>query len=114
MPGDELWQLCRIAFEQYKSEISNGEKAYSRFIYDFLYYHLPVSGMTEADMRTHFMHVCEVVELLDDLTNLHEEVAPFLAVKRKEVALFVFLRDDEIGLDISIGAACEIAEIALT
>ena len=70
MPGDELWQLCRIAFEQYKSEISNGEKAYSRFIYDFLYYHLPVSGMTEADMRTHFMHVCEVVELLEERRDL--------------------------------------------
>jgi hypothetical protein len=70
LPGDELWQLCRIAFEQYKSEISNGEKAYSRFIYDFMYYHLPVSGMTEADMRTHFMHVCEVVELLEERRDL--------------------------------------------
>ena len=70
MPGDELWQLCRIAFEQYKSEISNGEKAYSRFIYDFMYYHLPVSGMSEADMRTHFMHVCEVVELLEERRDL--------------------------------------------
>ena len=70
MPGDELWQLCRIAFEQYKSEISNGEKAYSRFIYDFMYYHLPVTGMSEADMRTHFMHVCEVVELLEERRDL--------------------------------------------
>lgn len=70
LPGDELWQLCRIAFEQYKSEISNGEKAYSRFIYDFMYYHLPVSGMSEADMRTHFMHVCEVVELLEERRDL--------------------------------------------
>lgn len=70
MPGDELWQLCRIAFEQYKSEISNGEKAYSRFIYDFMYYHLPVTGMSYADMRTHFMHVCEVVELLEERRDL--------------------------------------------
>ena len=29
------------------------------------------------------------------------------------MALFVFLRDDEIGLNISIGATCKIAEIAL-
>ena len=70
MPGDELWQLCRIAFEQYKSEIIFGEKAYSRFIYDFFYYHLPVTAMSEADMRTHFMHVCEVVELLEERRDL--------------------------------------------
>jgi len=30
------------------------------------------------------------------------------------MALFVFLRNDEIGLDISIGAACEVAEVAFT
>ena len=70
MPGDELWQLCRIAFEQYKSEIICGEKTYSRFIYDFLYYHLPISGMSEVDVRTHFMHVCEVVELLEERRDL--------------------------------------------
>ena len=70
MPGDELWQLCRIAFEQYKSEIIYGEKAYSRFICDFFYYHLPVTAMSEADMRTHFMHVCELVELLEERRDL--------------------------------------------
>ena len=70
MPGDELWQRCRIALEQYKSEINNGEKAYSRFIYDFLYYNIPVSGMSEADMSTHFLHVCEDVELLEERRDL--------------------------------------------
>ena len=55
-----------------------------------------------------------VFQLVFDLANLHKEIAPFLTVKREEVALFVFLRDNEIGLNISIGATCEIAEIALT
>ena len=72
LPGDELWQLCRIAYEQYKSEIINGEKAYSRFICDFFYYHLPVSALREADMRTHFMHVCQVKELLEERQDLVE------------------------------------------
>ena len=35
-----------------------------------MYYHLPVSGLSEADMRTHFMHVCEVVELLEERRDL--------------------------------------------
>jgi len=70
LPGDELWQLCHIAFEQYKSEIINGEKAYSRFIYDFYYYHLPVSGLSESDMRTHVMHVYQVTELLEERRDL--------------------------------------------
>ena len=65
MPGDELWQLCRTAFEQYKSEIINGEKTYSRYLNDWFYYNLPASGLSEADMKTHFMHVCELRELLE-------------------------------------------------
>ena len=72
LPENELWQLCRIAYEQYKSEIINGEKSYSRFICDFFYYHLPVSGLCEADMRTHVMHVCEVKELLEERQDLVE------------------------------------------
>lgn len=70
LPEDELWQLCRIAYEQYKSEIINGEKTYSRFVYDFFYYHLPVSSLSEADMRTHVMHVCEIKELLEERRDL--------------------------------------------
>ena len=72
MPEDELWQLCRIAYEQYKSEIINGEKAYSRYVNDLFYYHLPVPGMSEVDMRTHFMHVCEIKELLEERRDLVE------------------------------------------
>ena len=53
-----------------------------------------------------------VLQLVFHLANLHKEVAPFLAVKREKAALPVFLRDDEIGLNVSIAAACEIAEVA--
>ena len=70
LPGDELWQLCRTAFEQYKSEIINGEKTYSRYANDWFYYHLPVSGLNEADMKAHFMHVCELRELLEERRDL--------------------------------------------
>ena len=70
LPGDELWQLCRTAFEQYKSEIINGEKKYSRYVNDWFYYHLPVSGLNEVDMKTHFMHVCELRELLEERRDL--------------------------------------------
>lgn len=70
MPGDELWQLCRTAFEQYKSEIINGEKTYSRYLNDWFYYNLPASGLSEADMKTHFMHVCELRELLEERRDL--------------------------------------------
>ena len=70
MPGDELWQLCRTAFEQYKSEIINGEKNYSRYVNDWFYYHLPASGLSEVDMKTHFMHVCELRELLEERRDL--------------------------------------------
>ena len=70
MPGDELWQLCRTAFEQYKSEIINGEKTYSRYLNDWFYYNLLASGLSEADMKTHFMHVCELRELLEERRDL--------------------------------------------
>ena len=70
MPEDELWQLCRTAFEQYKSEIINGEKTYSRYVNDLFYYHLPVSGLSEADMKTPVMHVCELWELLEERRDL--------------------------------------------
>ena len=70
LKNNSVLSLFVSIFEQYKSEISNGEKAYSRFIYDFMYYHLPVTGMSEADMRTHFMHVCELVELLEERRDL--------------------------------------------
>ncbi len=70
MPEDELWQLCRAAFEQYKSEIINGEKTYSRFVNDLFYYNLPMSGINVTDMKTHFMHVCELRELLEERRDL--------------------------------------------
>ena len=70
LPEDELWQLCRTAFEQYKSEIINGEKAYARYVNDWFYYHLPIMGLNEADMRKHFMHVHEIKELLEERRDL--------------------------------------------
>lgn len=70
MPKDELWQLFRIAYEQYKSEIINSGKAYSRYVNDLFYYQLPIMGVGEDDLRTHFMHVCQLQELLEERRDL--------------------------------------------
>lgn len=70
MPEKELWQLFRTAYEQYQSEILNGEKAYSRYVNDFYSYYLPAIGMNEADTRLHVMHVCAVKELLENRVDL--------------------------------------------
>lgn len=72
MPKDELWQLFRAAYEQYQSEIINGEKAYSRYVNDFFNYHLPVMGLKEADVKLHFKHVCALKELLEKRLDLVE------------------------------------------
>ena len=72
MPENELWQLYRAAYEQYKSEIKNGEKAYSRYVNDFISYHLPCVCMSEEAIRLHSMHVFALKELLEDRTDLVE------------------------------------------
>ena len=53
-----------------------------------------------------------VLQLVFDLTDLHKEIAPFLAVKREKATLFVLLCDNQIGLSIGIVATCEVAEVA--
>ena len=70
LPEDELWQLYRAAYKQYKSEILNGEKSYSRYVNDFVSYHLPATCLKEADVRLHVMHVWAVGELLEDRRDL--------------------------------------------
>lgn len=70
LPENELWQLYRAAYEQYKSEILNGEKAYSRYVNDFFHYHLPVKRMSEPDVKLHVMHVFSIKELLEDRRDL--------------------------------------------
>jgi hypothetical protein len=54
----------------YKSEIINGKKSYSRYVNDLFYYNLPASGLSEADMKTHVLHVCELRELLEERRDL--------------------------------------------
>ena len=72
MPKNELWQLYRAAYEQYKSEIKNGEKAYSRYVNDFFSDHLPCAYMKEEAIRLHVMRVFALKELLEDRTDLVE------------------------------------------
>ena len=72
MPENELWQLYRAAYEQYQSEIQNGEKAYSRYVNDFYSYHLPCAYMNEEAIRLHVMRVFALKELLEDRSDLVE------------------------------------------
>ena len=72
MPENELWQLYRAAYEQYQSEILNGEKVYSRYVNDFYSYHLPCAYMNEEAIRLHVMRVFALKELLEDRTDLVE------------------------------------------
>ena len=72
MPENELWQLYRAAYEQYQSEILNGEKAYSRYVNDFYSYHLPCAYMNEEAIRLHVMRVFALKELLEDRSDLVE------------------------------------------
>ena len=70
LPKDELWRLYRAAYEQYQSEILNDEKEYSRYVNDFIYYHLPCSCFREADIRLHVKHVFALKELLEERRDL--------------------------------------------
>lgn len=72
LPKDELWQLYRAAYEQYQSEILNGEKVYSRYVNDFIYYHLPCTSIREADIRLHVLHVFALKELMEERRDLVE------------------------------------------
>ena len=72
MPENELWQLYRAAYEQYQSEIRNGEKSYSRFVNDVFSYHLPCMYMDEEAVRLHVMRVFALKELLEDRSDLVE------------------------------------------
>ena len=72
MPKDELWQLCRAAYEQYQCDFLQGRKAYVRYVNDFISFHLPAVGLNDADIRLHFMHVCAIKELLEERHDLVE------------------------------------------
>ena len=70
MPENELWQLYRAAYEQYQCEIIKGEKKYSRFVNDFIAYHLPTLCTHEDQIRLHVMHVFSIKELLEERCDL--------------------------------------------
>ena len=72
LPKDELWQLYRAAYEQYQSEILNSDKAYHRYVNDFFTYHLPITVISETDLRLHVMNVFAIKELLEERKDLVE------------------------------------------
>lgn len=67
---DRLWALFRTAYEQYQSEIINGDKLYGRYVNDFISYHLPVFSSDEHVIRRHVMHVNAMHELLTERVDL--------------------------------------------
>lgn len=87
MPEKELWQLYRAAYEQYQSEIRNGEKSYSRFVNDFFSYHLPCIYMDEEAVRLHVMRVFALKELLEDRSDLVEAFFTKYSFKEEDFLL---------------------------
>ena len=69
-PKEELWTLFRAAYEQYQSEIVNGNKLYHRYVNDFVSYHLPVFTQEEESIRNHFKNLFSIYELLTTRRDL--------------------------------------------
>lgn len=72
VPEDELWELYRAAYEQYKYEIVNGDKLYSRFVNDFISYHLPCFYSDIDAIRRHSRNVNNLYEILTERLDLVE------------------------------------------
>ena len=87
LPKDELWRLYRAAYEQYQSEILNDGKDYSRYVNDFIYYHLPCSCFREADIRLHVKHVFALKELLEERRDLVDAFFSQESFEEKEFLL---------------------------
>lgn len=73
LPKEELWELYHAAYEQYQSEVISGEKKYSRFVNDFISYHLYLGSSDPSVIREHIRNVSAMHELLTDRIDLVEE-----------------------------------------
>ena len=67
---DELWVLYSAAYEQYQSEVLTGEKKYSRFVNDFISYHLPFFCKNQEAIRLHSRNLAIIHELLMERQDL--------------------------------------------
>lgn len=70
---NELWTICRAAYEQYQLEILKDEKLYDRYTNDFISYHLPVFSKVEEVVRNHFRNIFCLYELLTTRKDLVEK-----------------------------------------
>ena len=69
-PKDELWTLYRAAFELYQSEVLTGEQKHSRYVNDFISYHLPFFGENKEAIKAHSRNLAIMHELLMERQDL--------------------------------------------
>lgn len=71
-PEDELWELYRAAYEQYQSNVLNGDQLYDRYVKDFISYHLPCFYREKEAIMLHSKNINNMYELLTDRLDLVE------------------------------------------
>ena len=74
--------------------------------------HEAVEVLVDLVLRELAVPDAALLENVHDLADLRVEVEPGLGVVLHEGGLHRFLRDDEVGADLGIGAAVEVAEVA--
>lgn len=70
---DELWDLFKVSYKHYQTEVINDRKIYNRYVNDLISYHLPVFTSDEEAIRKHFQNLFCVYELLTDRKDLVEK-----------------------------------------
>ena len=70
---DELWDLFKVSYKRYQTEVINDRKIYNRYVNDLISYHLPVFTSDEEAIRKHFQNLFCVYELLTDRKDLIEK-----------------------------------------
>lgn len=72
-PEEELWVLCKQAFQKYQVEIINDDKLYHRYVNDFISFNLPIASNDINDWQYHSMNLSRMYELLTMRHDLVEK-----------------------------------------
>lgn len=64
---DELWDLFKVSYKHYQTEVINDRKIYNRYVNDLISYHLPVFTSDEEAIRKHFQNLIVGVPIDTDI-----------------------------------------------
>lgn len=67
---DDLWNLCKYAFEEYRKDVRFGRKRYHRYVADVLSFNVPIASNKIADWKLHSKNLSCIHELLEDRIDL--------------------------------------------